>query len=425
MNISNEILEANIVKLNQKHLSKLNGLVPSDLNPVLAYEVEQKLLAVFALQAWLKEYHLHIPMEGLETLDQDLFQLLCLPFTTGLKLGNFKICVILHKNEEEDIADIPAIAVELPKLAAHLYIFVTLPEEVGGVSTNQQMSIQGSILGFVRHDQIRGQKLDIRYDEELRSYGVSLTNLEASFSALYTCTRYVNPDKVVVPSSLRYPVSGLVSSRTITEKMAAPTSASSWLVELLTGEEINYILGDENYREELLKQQVLSKPIFPKINLYEWFQEIINNGQSNLLTPRQFVGSFRGKNEHLAEEQIRDLIALKEIPEHRSILQSQEIKLGSLAFQYITVAWPKSEEKLDAGVNLCLLLIPLSEKYLRDEMSVTIQQQPLPDDIYEIPEFDFYFDLILELGLQNEIRIGISYKEAIYEQKLIYLDSAA
>ncbi|AFY37949.1 hypothetical protein Lepto7376_1613 [[Leptolyngbya] sp. PCC 7376] len=424
MHSKSEVLEKKIVKLNQKHLSKVNALVPSNLNFVLTNKARHKLIAVFALQVWLEQYHLQIPIGGLENLGDDLFQLLCLSFTTHLKLGNFKVCVVLCENEEEDILDIPVIAVELPKLASHLYIFVSLrEEETNANSIDNQTSIQANILGFVRHDQIRERKLDIDYDETLKSYSVPLTNLEPSFSALHTCIRYVNPDKVVVPSSLHYPVSGLVTARTITEKMMALAPCTSWLAELFTGEELNYILDDKKSRENLLEKRVLSKPILPKINLYEWFQEIINDKQSNLLTPRKFVGNFRGTNDNLAEEKIREFIALKEIPENKSKLQSNEINIGSLICQYITVTWPKFETQLHTGVNFCLLLIPLNQKYLPNGISVTIQQSPFPDEVYKNSEFDLYYDLILDLDLQNEIKIILNYKEATYQQEFIYLEN--
>ncbi|OKH18881.1 hypothetical protein NIES208_03975 [[Limnothrix rosea] IAM M-220] len=414
------LITNNIVTLKQKHIEQIELLIPAKVNPALVYEVRRKLCAVYALQIWLEQYHLPIAMEGLEHLNKDLFPLLCLPFTTDVKLGNFKTCVILCENDEEDILDIPAIAVDLPKLASHLYIFVSLREEETNVNDiDETTSVQANILGFVRYDQIQERKLDIDYDETLRSYGVPLASLEPSFSALHTCVRYVNPDKVVVPSSLKYPASGLVTARTIAEKITTLSSDRAWLAELFTGEELNYIVENSNCREDLLKKLVSPKLTIPKINLRKWLQEIINNKESNTLTPRQFVGDFMDGNSDFVEEQIRELIAIGEIPGNRSRLQSEAIKIGSLTFQHIIVAWPKSEEQLDAGVNLCLLLIPLGKKYLPEGLSLAIQQSPFPDEIHNIPELEPDFDLILERDLDSDIKIVYYYEDLTCQQDLI------
>lgn len=418
----------NIVELSQKDIQDIHKSLSTEKSlSSYTYLVERKLFAAYAARNWLKQYHLPLKLEGIADHIQNKFKLLSLPFVDNLSIGDFKVCVLLCDDLLEEAIYIPQIAVDLPQLAAHIYIITHLfEEEVTQNDSTEELNsnnLRAKILGFVRHDQLTKIQSRIQYDEETKEYLVPNVELQPNYSALHTCIKYMNPDRILTFQDILTPQ---LLSHQIKQAVAVKLSQNlvnriaQWKILDLTIAEAALVLDDEELQQTLLQEN--QEKNTKLINLYEWFKDSLEGTVdyiADVFTPRQFIGAFQDDDTDISKDCIRELLIAKSLPEDRCKLKSEKIHLGDFDYQYTIVAWSTQENLLQSQFDLLVMLVPIDQYKFPKDLRVSIEQgKTTCQEI--VPEFDSNYQLPLQVDLRGKLAISFSCDQYTYTETFYF-----
>ncbi len=159
----------------------------SDRVPTKArqWQTYLNMLGLSAFEEWLKERAFDIRVDKtqcsvLQPQYANVFEAVC-----NLKVGKFKLCLIVTESLLDRVVTVPRAAIDLPEFTAHLYVVIEVLEE------EEQVIIHG----FFGYDKLqKAQKSHIlELDEETWVYQLSLDLFELDPNHLLFCLRLANP----------------------------------------------------------------------------------------------------------------------------------------------------------------------------------------------------------------------------------------
>ncbi|MBD1835122.1 DUF1822 family protein [Cyanobacteria bacterium FACHB-472] len=180
-----EVTTGQIIPLQAEHYTQ--AIEISDQVPTKArqWQTYLNVLGLSAFEEWLKERSFDIIVDKtqcsvLQPQYANVFEAVC-----NLKVGKFKLCLIITESLIDRVVTVPRVAIELPEFAAHLYVVIEVLEE------EEQVSIQG----FLSYAQLqKAQKSgNLTLEREEWIYELPLDWFDLNANNLLFCLRLVNP----------------------------------------------------------------------------------------------------------------------------------------------------------------------------------------------------------------------------------------
>lgn len=150
------------------------------------WQVYQQNLALIAFENWLhkREPRISINRENpfLQPQYSNVVDAVC-----NLRTGKFKVCLIPFSFTDVEVA-VPRAVVDLPEFAAHLYVVVSLEEELE----------VAAVRGFIRHDQLMDYRSELQPEVDW-NYHLPLAWFNCESNELLLYLKCLAPTAIPLP----------------------------------------------------------------------------------------------------------------------------------------------------------------------------------------------------------------------------------
>lgn len=271
------LLHPEIIALEPEDFVQAAEVSDRVFNEAAQWQIYLSVLGLQGLTHWLHERNPQLTIDATQSNIWQPQYANALDAVCNVRIGHFKLCLIVTEHLLEDTIAIPRAAIDLPEFAAHFYVLLEVQEEL------EQVAIQGVM---PRNQLVRCQQTFHCQTEGW--YGlIPLPLFDAEVDHLIAYFSYLNAESIPLPTEVAAATTPLLPPADLDAVISSLLTHPQPLWQLLTWQQGAPLLRDATFLELLHQQQrssqlsdssavrlveMLTLLIQPVINAARWLQ---------------------------------------------------------------------------------------------------------------------------------------------------------